>query len=121
MGFNNAATDPGTQQIRANLEIAADFSVDPNGGGAIVIPDVKGRQVIVVGTADDVNIAEDAIRLIDRRPKQVHIQAVNRTEQPGYPPTGRHSQLARRGSLQFNNGQFTSAIEIVLARLRFTC
>lgn len=75
VGFNNAATDPGTQQIRANLEIAADFSVDPNGGGAIVIPDVKGRQVIVVGTADDVNIAEDAIRLIDRRPKQVHIQA----------------------------------------------
>jgi len=75
VGFNNAATDPGTQQIRANLEIAADFSVDPNGGGAIVIPDVKGRQVIVVGTVDDVNIAEDAIRLIDRRPKQVHIQA----------------------------------------------
>jgi type II secretory pathway component GspD/PulD (secretin) len=75
VGFNNAATDPGTQQIRANLEIAADFSVDPNGGGAIVIPDVKGRQVIVVGTADDVNIAEEAIRLIDKRPKQVHIQA----------------------------------------------
>ncbi len=75
VGFNNAATDPGTQQIRANLEIAADYSVDPNGGGAIVIPDVKGRQVIVVGTVDDVNMAEDAIRMIDRRPKQVHIQA----------------------------------------------
>ncbi len=30
VGFNNAATDPGTQQIRANLEIAADFSVDPH-------------------------------------------------------------------------------------------
>ncbi len=75
VGFNNAAIDPGSQQIRANLEIAADYSVDPNGGGAIVIPDVKGRQVIVVGTVDDVNMAEDAIRMIDRRPKQVHIQA----------------------------------------------
>ena len=75
VGYNNAATDPGTQQIRANMEIAADFSVDQNGGGAIVIPDVKSRQVIVVGTADDSNVAEEAIRLLDRRPKQVHIQA----------------------------------------------
>jgi type II secretory pathway component GspD/PulD (secretin) len=75
VGFNNAAVDPGTQQIRANLEINADYQVDPNGGGAIVIPDVKGRQVIVVGTADDINVAEEAIHLIDRRPKQVHIQA----------------------------------------------
>jgi type II secretory pathway component GspD/PulD (secretin) len=75
VGFNNAATDPGTQQIRANMEIAADYSVDQNGGGAIVIPDTKGRQIIVVGTKDDITVAEEAIKLIDRRPKQVHIQA----------------------------------------------
>lgn len=75
VGFNNAAVDPGTQQIRAYLEVNADYPVDPNGGGAIVLPDVKNRQVIVVGTEQDVNMAEEAIRLIDKRPKQVHIQA----------------------------------------------
>lgn len=75
VGFNNAAVDPGTQQIRASLEVNSDYAVDPNGGAAIVLPDVKNRQVIVVGTNDDVTIAEEAIRLIDRRPKQVHIQA----------------------------------------------
>ncbi|HND69783.1 MAG TPA: hypothetical protein PL112_23450 [Candidatus Obscuribacter sp.] len=75
VGFNNAAVDPGTQQIRAHLEVNTDYAVDPNGGGAIVLPDVKNRQVIVVGTQDDVTIAEEAIRLMDRRPKQVHIQA----------------------------------------------
>lgn len=75
VGFNNAAVDPGTQQIRAYLEVNADYPVDPNGGGAIVLPDVKNRQVIVVGTEQDVVMAEEAIRLIDKRPKQVHIQA----------------------------------------------
>lgn len=75
VGFNNAAVDPGTQQIRASLEVNSDYPVDPNGGAAIVLPDVKNRQVIVVGTNEDVTIAEEAIRLIDRRPKQVHIQA----------------------------------------------
>lgn len=75
VGFNNAAVDPGTQQIRAHLEVNADFQVDPNGGGAIILPDVKNRQVLVVGTQEDVNLAEESIRLLDRRPKQVHIQA----------------------------------------------
>lgn len=75
VGFNNAAVDPGTQQIRASVEVSADYAVDQNGGGTIVLPDVKNRQVIVVGTADDINIAEEAIHLIDRRPKLVHIQA----------------------------------------------
>ena len=74
VGFNNAATDPGTQQIRQYQETPTDFTVEQNGGGAIVIPDVKNRQVIVVGTADDLAVAEESIRLIDRRPRQVHIQ-----------------------------------------------
>jgi len=73
VGFNNAATDPGSQQIRAFQEVNTDYIVEQNGGGAIVIPDVKNRQVIVVGTQDDINLAEESIRLIDRRPRQVHI------------------------------------------------
>ena len=75
VGFNNAAIDPGTQQIRQLQEINADYTVSPNDGGAIVIPDARGRQVIVVGTSEDVLIAEEAINILDRRPKQVHIQA----------------------------------------------
>jgi type II secretory pathway component GspD/PulD (secretin) len=75
VGFNNAAVDPGTQQVRQLQEISADYIVQPNDGGTIIIPDSKGRQVIVVGTEQDVLIAEEAIRMIDRRPKQVHIQA----------------------------------------------
>jgi type IV pilus assembly protein PilQ len=75
VGFNNAATDPGSQQIRSWQEINSDYIVEQNGGGAIVIPDAKNRQVLVVGTQDDINIAEESIRLLDRRPKQVHIQA----------------------------------------------
>ncbi|MBX9669150.1 MAG: hypothetical protein K2X93_16105 [Candidatus Obscuribacterales bacterium] len=75
VGFNNAAVDPGTQQVRQLQEIAADYIVPPNDGGAIIIPDSKGRQVIVVGTEHDVLIAEEAIHMLDRRPKQVHIQA----------------------------------------------
>ncbi len=75
VGFNNAATDPGSQQIRQFQETPADYTVEQNGGGAIVIPDVKNRQVIVVGTADDIAVAEEAIHLLDRRPRQVHIQA----------------------------------------------
>jgi type II secretory pathway component GspD/PulD (secretin) len=74
-GFNNAATDPGSQQIRAYQEVPTDFTVEQNGGGAIVIPDVKNRQIIIVGTPDDLAVAEECINLIDRRPKQVHIQA----------------------------------------------
>lgn len=75
VGFNNASVDPGTQQVRQMQEITADYVVQPNDGGPIVIPDAKGRQVIVVGTEQDVLIAEEAIHMIDRRPKQVHIQA----------------------------------------------
>ena len=75
VGFNNAAVDPGTQQIRQLQEISADYAVAPNDGGAIVLPDSKGRQVIVVGTEKDIQVAEEAIRLLDLRPKQVHIQA----------------------------------------------
>jgi type II secretory pathway component GspD/PulD (secretin) len=74
VGFNNAATDPGSQQVRAFQEISADYVVEQNGGGSIIIPDSKNRQVIVVGTADDVAAAEEAIHLLDRRPKEVHVQ-----------------------------------------------
>lgn len=75
VGFNNASVDPGTQQVRQMQEISADYVVQPNDGGTIIIPDAKGRQVIVVGTEQDVLVAEEAIHMIDRRPKQVHIQA----------------------------------------------
>jgi type II secretory pathway component GspD/PulD (secretin) len=75
VGFNNAAVDPGSQQIRSSQEINTDYIVEQNGGGTIVIPDVKNRQVVVVGTAEDLTIAEEAIHLIDRRPREVHIQA----------------------------------------------
>lgn len=73
-GFNNAAQDPGTQQVRAYQEVNADFIVDQNGGGAIVVPDNKNRQVIIVGTPEDIATAEECIRLLDKRPKQVHVQ-----------------------------------------------
>ncbi len=75
VGFNNASVDPGTQQIRQFQEITADYTVAPNDGGAIVIPDSKARQVIVVGTEKDIIVAEEAIKLLDLRPKQVHLQA----------------------------------------------
>lgn len=73
-GFNNAAQDPGTQQIRAFQEVTTDYTVDNNGGGAIVVPDARNRQVIVVGTPDDIAVADECIHLLDRRPKQVHVQ-----------------------------------------------
>lgn len=75
VGFNNASTDPGSQQIRQFQETPTDYTVEQNGGGAIVIPDVKNRQVIIVGTPDDLTVAEEAIHFLDRRPKQIHIQA----------------------------------------------
>jgi Type II secretory pathway, component PulD len=75
VGFNNAAVDPGTQQIRQLQALTSDFVVSPNDGGTIVIPDAKGRQVFVVGTEQDVLLAEEAIHLLDKRPKQIHIQA----------------------------------------------
>jgi type II secretory pathway component GspD/PulD (secretin) len=74
VGFNNSAVDPGSQQIRAFQEVNTDYIVEQNGGGAICIPDSKNRQIIVVGTAEDVALAEESIRLLDRRPRQVHIQ-----------------------------------------------
>ncbi len=74
VGFNNAAVDPGTQQIRTFQEVPATYVVDPNGGSTIVVPDVKNRQVLVVGTSEDVIVAEEAIRILDRRPRQVHVQ-----------------------------------------------
>jgi type II secretory pathway component GspD/PulD (secretin) len=73
-GFNSAAIDPGSQTIRARATVVTDYTVDQNGGGTIVIPDQRNNQVLVVGTEDDLNVAEEAIRLIDRRPKQIHIQ-----------------------------------------------
>lgn len=74
VGFNNAAVDPGTQQIRTFQEVPATYVVDPNGGSTLVVPDVKNRQVLVVGTSEDVIVAEEAIRILDRRPRQVHVQ-----------------------------------------------
>jgi type II secretory pathway component GspD/PulD (secretin) len=74
VGFNNAALDPGSQQVRAYQEVNTDYIVDQNGGGTIVIPDVKNRQVVVVGTVEEIALAEESIRLLDRRPRQVHIQ-----------------------------------------------
>lgn len=75
VGFNNAAIDPGTQQVRQLQEINSDYSVQTNDGGPVVIPDTKGRQVFIVGTEKDMLIAQQAINILDRRPKQVHIQA----------------------------------------------
>ena len=73
-GFNNAAQDPGTQQVRAYQEVNVDYIVEQNGGGAIAIPDNKNRQLIVVGTPDDIATAEECVRLLDRRPRQIHVQ-----------------------------------------------
>ena len=73
-GFNNAAQDPGTEQIRAFQEITTDATIDQNGGGAIVVPDYRNRQLIVVGTPDDLAVADECVRLLDRRPKQIHVQ-----------------------------------------------
>lgn len=75
VGFNNAAVDPGTQQIRSFQTVNTDFSVEQNGGGPIVIPDVRNHQVVVMGTADEILLAGHAIQSIDKRPHQVHIQA----------------------------------------------
>lgn len=74
-GFNNSGTDPGSETIRASTIVQTDFQVEQNGGGAIVIPDTKNHQVMVIGTPDDIAIAEEAIRLIDRRPRMIHIQS----------------------------------------------
>lgn len=73
-GYNNASQDPGTLQIRAFQEVADSFTVENNGGGAIVIPDSRNRQVIVVGTPDDLAVAEECIHFIDKRPRQIHVQ-----------------------------------------------
>ncbi|MBZ0188557.1 MAG: secretin and TonB N-terminal domain-containing protein, partial [Candidatus Obscuribacterales bacterium] len=75
VGYNNAAINPGTQQIRTMKEENGQYPVPTNDGGCVVIPDSKGKQVFVVGTQEDVLLAEQAIHLLDRRPKQVHIQA----------------------------------------------
>ncbi len=75
VGFNNGATDPGSQQIRSFQAVNADYIIEQNGGGPIVVPDVRNHQVIVLGTADEIILAEGAIKSIDQRPKQVHIQA----------------------------------------------
>jgi type II secretory pathway component GspD/PulD (secretin) len=74
-GFQNSATDPGSQQIRSTQEVAVDYVVEQNGGGTICIPDSRNRQVLVVGTQEDVQLAGEAIRLLDRRPAEVHIQS----------------------------------------------
>lgn len=74
-GFNSGSVDPGSETIRAMNSVVTDFAVDQNGGGAIAIPDVKNRQVIVCGTQDDIQVAEETIRLLDRRPRQIHIQS----------------------------------------------
>ncbi len=74
-GFQNSATDPGSMQIRSTQEVAVDYIVEQNGGGAICIPDSRNRQILVVGTQEDVQLAGEAIRLLDRRPAEVHIQS----------------------------------------------
>jgi|GEM_PF-465935 len=74
-GFQNSATDPGSMQIRSTQEVSVDYTVEQNGGGTICIPDSRNRQVLVVGTQEDVQLAGEAIRLLDRRPAEVHIQS----------------------------------------------
>ncbi|HEY9869787.1 MAG TPA: hypothetical protein V6D08_11525, partial [Candidatus Obscuribacterales bacterium] len=70
------------------------------------IPDVKNRQIIVVGTAEDLAVAEEAVRLIDRRPKQVHIQVsmIELTNQ-GIRQLGASLQTQGGGTSSFVLGQ----------------
>ncbi|MBY0360207.1 MAG: hypothetical protein K2W82_19560 [Candidatus Obscuribacterales bacterium] len=97
-GFNNAAQDPGTQQIRAYQDINTDYIVEQNGGGAIAVPDARNRQVIVIGTPDDLQVAEECIRLLDRRPRQVHIQvSLVELTNSGIRQLGAHLNLQGQG------------------------
>jgi type II secretory pathway component GspD/PulD (secretin) len=107
-GFNSAATDPGSMQIRSYQEVNFDYPVEQNGGGAIVIPDSRNRQVIVVGTKEDIAIADQAIRFIDKRPKEVHIQvSVIELDNQGIRQLGASLNVQGNGlsgSIMGNNG-----------------
>lgn len=73
-GFNDAGVNPEKIKIQGYIAEQRDFEVSQNNGGALVVPDVRNRQIVVVGTPDDLSVAEQAIHLLDKRPREVHIQ-----------------------------------------------
>lgn len=72
--FNDAAKLASEIKIRNVNPSIQDIDINNNDGGAIVIPDTRTNSILVAGLQQDILLAHDAIKYLDRALPQVSIE-----------------------------------------------
>lgn len=74
-GFNDAKKLAGEVKIRGTVANSSTYDVANNSGGPIVIPDTRNNTLLIAGIEEDIHLAEQTIKTLDRPKKQVIIEA----------------------------------------------
>lgn len=73
-GFGDAGSLASTIEVQHTSAKTGDINVDNNDGGAIVIPDTRTNSILVAGLKQDILLAEEAIKYLDKPLRQVSIE-----------------------------------------------
>lgn len=73
-GSNDSAAPASEIKLQAVKASTQDITIDNNDGGAIVIPDTRTNSILVSGLKEDIALAEETIKYLDKPLKQVSIE-----------------------------------------------
>lgn len=74
MGFGDAGALASQIKIQSVASADQDIAVSNNDGGAIVIPDTRTNSILVCGLKEDIQLAAEAIKYLDKKLPQVRIE-----------------------------------------------
>ncbi|OGI02170.1 MAG: hypothetical protein A2Y25_04840 [Candidatus Melainabacteria bacterium GWF2_37_15] len=72
--FGDAGKLASTIKLQHYRAKTGDITIENNDGGAIVIPDTRTNSILVAGLQQDILMAEEAVKYLDKPLKQVSIQ-----------------------------------------------
>lgn len=73
-GFNDAKVLAGEIRINGMDLKSSSHSVSNNNGGTIVVPDTRTNSILIAGIEEDIHLAEQTIRTLDKPKRQVAIE-----------------------------------------------
>lgn len=73
-GSNDSAAPASEIKLQTVKASTQDITIDNNDGGAIVIPDTRTNSILVSGLKEDIALAEETIKYLDKPLKQVSIE-----------------------------------------------
>ncbi|OGI19251.1 MAG: hypothetical protein A2287_10220 [Candidatus Melainabacteria bacterium RIFOXYA12_FULL_32_12] len=73
-GFNDASKLASEIKIQNRTPAIQDIDVNNNDGGAIVIPDTRTNSILVAGLQEDILLAQETIKYLDKPLPQVSIE-----------------------------------------------